>query len=101
MTDLRTGALLKTADVIALTQLSRTTLYRKRCANAFPKPCQIGNGHLRWRRSDIDKWIEQLPTLERVGDPVGPPKALAKATSRIGPSAKIKKQPNPEQGRLL
>jgi predicted DNA-binding transcriptional regulator AlpA len=44
---------------------SRTSLYRRRKAGTFPPAVDIGNGQIRWRRSDIVKWIDSLP-VDRV-----------------------------------
>lgn len=56
--------LLTTADVVAITRLSRSTIWRKRGCGDFPAPCDIGNAQLRWRYVDIEEWIEQLPKYE-------------------------------------
>lgn len=65
------GGLMTTSDLVVHLRMSRVTLWRKRRAGEFPKPCQMGGApsQLRWRRSDIDDWIEKLPAH----DPVRPP----------------------------
>lgn len=60
--------LMTTNDLVEHFQMSRVTLWRKRRAGEFPPPCDIG-GQLRWRRSDIEDWIDKLP----VSDPVRRP----------------------------
>lgn len=64
MTGYFKSGLLTTNDVIALTRLSRTTIYRKRCSGDFPAPCGVGAGRIRWRRRDIDAWIDDLPQVD-------------------------------------
>ncbi len=54
--------LLTVADVLALTGYrSRTTLWRKVRAGGFPPPRKDGTASVRWRASDIQRWIEGLP----------------------------------------
>lgn len=48
---LAVGALAKTLST------SVRTVWRKRAAGQLPKPVRIG-GSVRWRSSDIDRWIE-------------------------------------------
>lgn len=60
--------LLTVSDVLALTGYrSRTTLWRKVKAGGFPPPKKDGPASVRWRASDIQRWIEGLPaqTYER------------------------------------
>lgn len=57
--------LLTAIDVLHVTGFkSRTTLYRRAKAvnGDFPKPVSIGAGKIRWRSSDIEDWLNNLPT---------------------------------------
>lgn len=45
------------AQVAALLQVSVRTLWRMRSGGQVPSPVQIG-GNVRWRRSDVLRWIE-------------------------------------------
>lgn len=60
MTEHQMPGLMTTADVVAVTKLSRTTIYRMRCAGEFPEPCELGSGRLRWCRTDVDHWLQGL-----------------------------------------
>lgn len=53
--------LMTTRDLIALTRLSRTSIYRMTRQGRFPPPCSMGNGHIRWREADVRAWMEGLP----------------------------------------
>ncbi len=63
-----TSTLMTTDDLVRHLRMSRVTIWRKRAAGAFPKPCALGGGQLRWKRRDIDDWVAKLPTR----DPVAP-----------------------------
>lgn len=57
--------ILRIADVLAATALSRTTLWRRVKAGDFPAPVRLGGVGSRavgWRRTDIDTWIDSRPT---------------------------------------
>ena len=56
--------ILRIADVIAATGLSRTTLCRRVKSGDFPAPIRLGGADSRavgWRRTEIDVWIDQRP----------------------------------------
>ncbi|MDE0132226.1 MAG: AlpA family phage regulatory protein [bacterium] len=50
--------------VVAVTGLSRTTLWRLRQAGQFPRPMRLGGDGSRavgWLRGDIEAWIHSRP----------------------------------------
>ncbi len=54
--------LLTVDEVLALTGYrSRTTLWRKVRAGGFPPPRKDGPTSVRWRASEIQRWIDELP----------------------------------------
>ena len=53
--------LLRIDQVQERTALGRSTIYRRIAAGAFPRPCSLGPGAIRWRESAIDRWIRTLP----------------------------------------
>ena len=56
--------ILRTADVITATGLSRTTLWRRVKAGDFPPPIRLGGPESRavgWRRNEIETWINNRP----------------------------------------
>jgi predicted DNA-binding transcriptional regulator AlpA len=40
--------------------VSRNTFYRRRQLGRAPRAIRLPNGQLRFRRSDVQKWIESL-----------------------------------------
>ena len=53
--------LLRRAEVETRTGLARTTIYRKMRAGTFPLPLKISERAVRWRSSDIARYIESCP----------------------------------------
>ena len=49
--------LLRLSDVIKLTAISRTAIYRRLAEGSFPKPLDMGPRMLRWERTAIIEWI--------------------------------------------
>lgn len=47
--------------VEAITGLSRSTIYSKLAAGTFPKPLKVGMRAVRWRKSSIVEWMDNLP----------------------------------------
>ncbi|HEY1857030.1 helix-turn-helix transcriptional regulator [Acidocella sp.] len=41
---------------------SRSTIYRLMHQNRCPPPVVIGGGRVRWRASEIEHWLQALPT---------------------------------------
>jgi len=52
-----TDRFLKLREVIAMTGLSRTTIYRKMGEGAFPKPFALSPACVRWRETHISAWM--------------------------------------------
>ncbi|WP_447593597.1 helix-turn-helix transcriptional regulator [Aquipseudomonas campi] len=57
-------SLIKLAEVIKLTGLSRTTIYRRVNAETFPTPVKLSDSEARnapiaWSRAEILAWIEE------------------------------------------
>ena len=51
------NVLLNVEDLSSLLGISVRTIWRRESTGDVPKPVRIG-GLVRWRRSDIDAWIE-------------------------------------------
>ena len=49
--------LMTTGELLVELQASRTWLWHERRAGRFPAPVQLGKFSIRWRRSDIERWI--------------------------------------------
>ncbi|MEU1782045.1 helix-turn-helix domain-containing protein [Streptomyces abikoensis] len=48
---------LKLADVLNELGMSRAAFYRMRARGQAPKCMKLPNGHLRFRRADVDAWL--------------------------------------------
>lgn len=55
-----TDRLLRLRDVMHLTGLGRSTIYRKIAAASFPQPVKVGQAAVRWRESDLSAWMQSL-----------------------------------------
>ena len=53
--------LLRLKDVMVRTSLGSSTIYRYMDAGTFPRPRQLGPACVRWRESEVDRWIINLP----------------------------------------
>ena len=62
-TDAAQPTFLRMPSVIRLTGLGRSTIYRMVAESKFPRPVQLGDRAVAWRRSDVDRWSEQRPTI--------------------------------------
>jgi predicted DNA-binding transcriptional regulator AlpA len=51
-----TAKTLKLSEVLAELDMSRAAFYRMRARGKAPKSFRLPNGHLRFRRSDLDAW---------------------------------------------
>ena len=51
--------LLPTAEVLARTCMSKSTLYAKMSRGEFPKPVPVGERVRGWPEHEIDAWIEE------------------------------------------
>lgn len=57
--------LISAKEVLRLTGYkSRTTLWRRVRAGDFPKPIALSSHSTRWRKNEVEAWIEALPKIE-------------------------------------
>ncbi len=61
--------LMRRRDVEETTGLSRSSIYRQMEEGTFPRSVRVTAGSVRWRKSDIDDWMESLPVTG--GDAAG------------------------------
>ena len=59
--------LLRIDEVTALCALSRPTIYRMMAEGRFPRQVQLGSRAVRWRRADVEAWIEERPLAGDTG----------------------------------
>ena len=60
--------MLRLTDVLELTGLSATTLWRFEKAGTFPRRRRVGPNLVAWRSDEVDEWIEALPAVESTDD---------------------------------
>lgn len=70
--------ILRTPEVMALTRLSRVTIWRMEKAGQFPKRLQISRNSVGWLESEIHSWIAD----KHRGPLVEPPQLRAERMKR-------------------
>jgi prophage regulatory protein len=58
--------LMRIADVVRSTGLSRMTIYRLERAGEFPARRRLGRNSVAWLDNDITAWIDSRPAIPRV-----------------------------------
>ena len=53
--------ILRLREVMRLTGLSKTTIYRRYRDGTFPRPLKLGPQSIGWRRGEILEWLESRP----------------------------------------
>lgn len=70
--------------------LSESTIYKYMGEGGFPRPLKLGNTAVRWRESEIDAWIANLPTAAyREPRPTDTPENRASGRRKRGRPRKI------------
>jgi prophage regulatory protein len=54
---------LRIAVVMRLTGLGRSTIYRLMAEDKFPSPVRLAKRAIAWRRTDVERWSEDRPTV--------------------------------------
>ena len=57
-----TNNILRLSQVVAITGLSRASIYKKMNDGTFPQSRSLGARAVGWIESDVMEWIENLPT---------------------------------------
>ena len=60
--------MLRMPQVVAITGLSRMTIYRLEKRRQFPSRVQLSPNSVGWRKEDVDHWCESLPKVVAPGD---------------------------------
>jgi len=50
--------ILRIKDVISMTRIARSTLYKMIAANQFPKAISLGGRSVGWIEEEIDQWLQ-------------------------------------------
>jgi len=53
--------ILRIHDVVAITRLSRSTIYRLIQAGRFPKPIKLTERASGWRYEEVEQWLNKCP----------------------------------------
>jgi len=54
-----TEKFLKLPDVVQITTLGRSTIYRLMDEHKFPRPVRLTEKAVAWKMSDIEQWMEE------------------------------------------
>lgn len=55
--------MLKPREVVKITGMSRTTIWRKEKQGLFPSRRDMGNRSVGWLASEVNEWMENLPKV--------------------------------------
>ena len=53
--------LIKLEEVVEMCSISRSEIYRQVADERFPSPVKVGVRAARWRLSEVEAWIADLP----------------------------------------
>ena len=67
--------MLRPSEVMALTGLSRTTIWRRVRDGAFPPPTELGVNSIGWPNSVISDWLSKRPCRTYTPGPAPAPEA--------------------------
>ncbi len=59
--------IMRTSEVVKLTGLSKTTIWRRVRSGDFPMPVRLGSLATRsvgWREGEIERWIDSRPGID-------------------------------------
>ena len=56
-----TEQLLKIGQVVEITGLSRSAIYAMMRQGRFPEPVKLAAKAVRWRESELQAWVDNLP----------------------------------------
>lgn len=57
--------LMRRREVERLCAISSATIYRYIAKGLFPRPVRIGRNSVRWRESDVVRWLEAIDDVLR------------------------------------
>ena len=76
--------MLRMPQVVAITGLSRMTIYRLEKRRQFPGRVQLSPNSVGWRKEDVDRWLESLPKVVAPGDALSTP-CVARSRGDLSP----------------
>jgi prophage regulatory protein len=78
--------LLRLREVIALTSLSRMSIYRYERAGNFPRRRRLGSNSVGWLDEDVFEWMRTRPAIPSPGVYATPPRSHHPARSNTSRS---------------
>jgi prophage regulatory protein len=73
--------MLRLDEVVKMTGLSRSSIYRYESSSEFPKRRRVGPNAVRWLDTDIEEWMQSRPAIAPsldVSNGLGRPPVLPK-----------------------
>lgn len=64
---------IRCSEVVAITGISRSSVYARMAEGNFPRPVRVGSHSVRWKQSEIENWVLAIESSPRAG-----PKASSK-----------------------
>ncbi len=61
--------IIRLAEVLVRTGLSRTTIWRKIRSGDFPAPIQLGKNSVGWPEHEVDAWVADRPRVTYAASP--------------------------------
>lgn len=61
--------IIRLANVLVRTGLSRTTIWRKIRSGDFPAPIQLGENSVGWPEHEVDAWVADRPRVTYAASP--------------------------------
>ena len=55
--------ILRIGDVLRLTGVCRTTIWRWSRTGKFPAPIRLGSRHIGWRAEEVEEWVDSRETV--------------------------------------
>jgi len=77
--------MLRMPQIVAITGLSRMTIYRLKKRRQFPGRVQLSPNSVGWRKEDVDHWLESLPKVDAPFDALSTPR-VARSRSDLSRS---------------
>jgi prophage regulatory protein len=56
---------LRIGNVMRITGLGRSTIYRMLAENAFPQPVRLTRRLIAWRRAELEQWSDGRPKVRQ------------------------------------
>lgn len=82
--------MLRLDEVMKMTGLSRSSIYRYESTAAFPKRRRVGPNAVRWLDTDVEEWMQSRPAIDA---PANVSEGFGKPPARPTHSAAVNARP--------